>query len=68
MSSSKTWLTTQDLADRYDIPLATVRRWRLRGGGPLGVRIGKHVRYAESDVLAWEMERRQAEKAAATGS
>jgi hypothetical protein len=61
MNLAVTWLSNEDLAARYGVPLATVRRWRLRGGGPPGVRIGKHVRYLETDVLAWEAAKRRAE-------
>ncbi len=35
------------------MPLATVYRWRTRGGGPRGVKVGRHVRYRDADVEAW---------------
>ena len=61
--ATKEWLSNQQLAQRYDVSLDTVRRWRLHGDGPAGIRVGRHVRYALEDVEAWEDERRQAEQA-----
>jgi hypothetical protein len=50
-----TLLTTQEVADRYRVPLNTVHAWRMRPGrGPRGMRVGKYVRYRLEDVLAWE--------------
>ncbi|UXM93304.1 MULTISPECIES: helix-turn-helix transcriptional regulator [Paenarthrobacter] len=47
-------LTPQELADRLSVPLSSVYGWRARHTGPLGMRVGKHVRYRIEDVLAWE--------------
>jgi DNA-binding transcriptional regulator YiaG len=52
-----TWLTTEDLARRYQVPVATVRTWRHKGTGPDGVVFGRHVRYSVSEVERWERER-----------
>ena len=49
----ETLLGPQELADWLGLPLATIYRWRHHGEGPPGYRVGKHVRYRESDVLAW---------------
>ena len=49
----ETLLGPQELADWLGLPLATIYRWRHHGEGPTGYRVGKHVRYRESDVLAW---------------
>lgn len=48
------YLTIDDLAERYRIPVQTVRYWRVRGNGPKAIRIGRFVRYHVDDVLAWE--------------
>jgi DNA-binding transcriptional MerR regulator len=48
------YLTIDDLAERYQVPVATVRYWRHRGEGPKAVKIGRFVRYKFNDVLAWE--------------
>src|SRR2546423_4316776 len=37
------WLSQQDLAARYQKPLATIRYWRHSRTGPQGVRIGRQV-------------------------
>lgn len=47
-------LTTQELADRFGVPLQTVYGWRVYHKGPRAMRIGKYVRYRLEDVLAWE--------------
>ena len=56
--------TTEDLAARYRVPVATVRAWRLKGYGPIGIRIGRHVRYSLAECRRWE--RAQAEAQAAS--
>lgn len=48
------FLTVDDLAERYQVPVATVRYWRHLGTGPKAVKIGRFVRYRLEDVLAWE--------------
>lgn len=47
-------LTPEELADRLGIPKETVYRWNSRGGGPRRMKIGRHVRYKLTDVIAWE--------------
>ena len=46
-------LTSGGLAEYLGIPVSTVRDWRASGKGPCGVWVGKHLRYAVSDVQAW---------------
>lgn len=55
--------TPEDLAERYGLPLNTIREWRRKGTGPRSFRAGKFARYRESDVVAWEEQ--QVEKQAA---
>ena len=40
------------------VPLRTVYRWRSRGEGPPGYRVGRHVRYRVEDVDHWLDEHR----------
>jgi excisionase family DNA binding protein len=47
------WQSPEDLAAELDVPLGTIYRWRYQGSGPVGHRIGRHVRYRRSDVEAW---------------
>jgi excisionase family DNA binding protein len=50
-------LSPEELAAYLGVPLATVYRWRSRREGPLGMRVGRHVRYRLSDVERWLEER-----------
>ena len=49
-------ITIQEVADRIDIPVQTIYRWRSEGKGPRGFRVGKYVRFRLEDVEAWEQE------------
>ncbi|HZD24135.1 MAG TPA: helix-turn-helix domain-containing protein [Acidimicrobiia bacterium] len=46
-------LSVQDLAAYLDLPVATLYAWRYRGLGPSGFRVGRHIRYRQSDVDRW---------------
>lgn len=52
------WYSPQELADTLEIPVRTVYAWRSRGLGPVGVRIGRHIRFRDSDVEAWLAQQR----------
>lgn len=45
--------TVEEVAAYLQVPAATVRRWRLHGAGPRGIRIGNHVRFDWADVEDW---------------
>ena len=51
-------LRPDELASLLGIPLATIYRWRSRGDGPCGIRVGRHVRYRREDVEQWLDEQR----------
>lgn len=51
-SIQRRW-TVDDVAEYLGVPIKTLYRWRCQGYGPIGVRIGKHIRYAPEDVIAW---------------
>lgn len=53
----ETMLSPVVLGRQLGIPVASIYAWRSRGEGPRGFRVGKHVRYRQSDVDAW-LERR----------
>ena len=55
-------LTVQQLAELFQVPIATIYRWRSQGVGPRGMRIGRHVRYHRSDVEAFLAEARKASR------
>ena len=43
------WATCAELG----IPVHTLYRWRYKGDGPTGYRVGRHVRYRREAVEAW---------------
>ena len=46
-------ITIDEVARRLDIPKKTLYQWRYKGTGPRSHRLGRHVRYRWSEVLAW---------------
>ena len=46
-------MTLNEVSDLLGIPVATLYRWRHRGEGPPGYRIGRHVRFRRAAVEAW---------------
>lgn len=50
------WLSRVALAERLDVPIATVKYWAATGRGPKFAKFGKHVRYHIDHVIAWENE------------
>ncbi|MDI3406062.1 helix-turn-helix transcriptional regulator [Streptomyces cavernicola] len=47
------YLTPEDIAAMFGVPLETVYQWRKKRTGPPGFRIGRHVRYDPVDVRAY---------------
>mgnify|MGYP001571415582 FL=1 len=52
-------LTLDDLAEYLQIPKRTIHAWRYRQEGPTAIKVGKHLRYRQSDVVDWLDEQRQ---------
>ena len=46
-------ITIDEVSRRLSIPKPTLYRWRHFGTGPRSHRVGKHLRYRWSEVLAW---------------
>jgi Helix-turn-helix domain len=46
-------LTESDVAERLQVSLASVRRWRLEKRGPTFVKVGALVRYRPEDLELW---------------
>jgi excisionase family DNA binding protein len=46
-------MTLGEVADYLRVPQATLYCWRYRGVGPIGVRVGRHIRYSRSEVDRW---------------
>lgn len=55
------YLTPEDIAELFDVPLETVYQWRKKRTGPPGFRVGKHVRYDPAAVHTWIAEQMQAD-------
>ena len=59
---TNTYLTTEDLAKRYELKTTTIKRWRSKKTGPMYYKVGALgrspktplIRYKLADVLAWE--------------
>ncbi len=47
------FLTQSQVAELLRLPVRTVESWRLTRSGPSWVKLGRHVRYEQSDLLAW---------------
>jgi predicted site-specific integrase-resolvase len=62
-SSAMTFLTPDQVAERYQISPDSLKEWRYKGVGPKYLRIGKRVRYREADLERWEQEREAANRA-----
>ncbi|MET9413465.1 helix-turn-helix domain-containing protein [Streptomyces klenkii] len=58
------YLTPDDIAALFGVPLETVYQWRRKRTGPPGFRVGKHLRYDPADVQRWAAERKAAQSAA----
>lgn len=46
-------MTTLQLSEMLGVPVDTIYAWRHRGTGPVGYRVGRHVRYRRAAVEAW---------------
>ncbi|MBF6547711.1 helix-turn-helix domain-containing protein [Nocardia brasiliensis] len=52
--SSEVWLTTEDLARRFQAPVKTIAVWASTGKGPRYIRVGRYRRYRLSDIDEWK--------------
>ncbi len=46
-------LTIPEVAEMLRTSDATLRYWRSTGKGPLSFRVGRHVRYWDTEVAEW---------------
>jgi predicted DNA-binding transcriptional regulator AlpA len=51
------WISRQELAERYGVPVKTPAEWASKGTGPRYAKFGRHVRYRLGDVIDWEQKR-----------
>lgn len=52
-ANSSRFLTAEDVASQLRIPLATLYKWRVLGGGPVGHFVGRHLRFKQGAVDIW---------------
>ncbi|MCF6379309.1 helix-turn-helix domain-containing protein [Nocardioides KLBMP 9356] len=55
VDASELW-TIDEVAAYLGVPKQTVYCWRTSGYGPAGFRVGKHLRWRASTVIAWTLE------------
>ncbi|MGV9870570.1 helix-turn-helix transcriptional regulator [Rhodococcus koreensis] len=41
------------LAEYLGVPKKSIYNWRANNKGPKGIRVGRHIRFREEDVIAW---------------
>ena len=50
---ARAFYSPRELAAHLDVPISTVRHWRLMGEGPPAYKFGRSLRYKVSDVEVW---------------
>ncbi|MFF4821195.1 helix-turn-helix domain-containing protein [Kitasatospora sp. NPDC001309] len=53
------FLTPEDIAAVFGVPLETVYQWRRKRTGPPGFRVGRHLRYHPDAVAQWVTDQTQ---------
>jgi len=49
----------EELAEYLGVPVQTIYDWRLSGRAPRAFKLGKHLRFAASDIAEWLEERHE---------
>lgn len=52
-ATSRRLLSQTELAEYLQVPVRTIEDWRTRSYGPRFIRVGRRVRYRETDVDSW---------------
>ncbi|GAA2838462.1 hypothetical protein GCM10010441_73520 [Kitasatospora paracochleata] len=47
------YLSPEDVAALFGVPLETVYQWRRKRTGPPGFRVGRHLRFDPNAVAQW---------------
>jgi predicted site-specific integrase-resolvase len=50
-------LTPEELAELWNVPLATLSQWRWNGRGPEFIKLGKRIMYRLQEVEVFEEEK-----------
>ena len=46
-------LSIDDVAGYLGVSVTTIYDWRVAGKGPRAIKVGRHLRFAVSDLMAW---------------
>lgn len=46
-------ISPDEVSERLQVPVATLYRWRSTNYGPPAIKVGKHLRYRQSDIDAF---------------
>jgi transposase len=49
-------MSTEDVAEHFEVTTRTIINWRKRGYGPRYALIGRRIRYRRQDVESWTTE------------
>ena len=52
-------ISIDELSEYLGVPVKTIYDWRLTGHGPCAIRVGRHLKYAISDVREWLASQRE---------
>ena len=52
-------ISIDELSEYLGVSVKTIYDWRLTGHGPCAIRVGRHLKYAISDVREWLVSQRE---------
>lgn len=52
-------LSIEEVAEYLGVAVTTIYDWRVNGGGPRAIRVGRHLRFAQVDLAAWVESQRE---------
>ncbi|WP_333768202.1 helix-turn-helix domain-containing protein [Streptomyces sp. IBSBF 2435] len=58
------YLTSEDIASLFSVPIETVYAWRKKRTGPPAFRVGKYLRYDPAAVRDWTAQQTARDQAA----
>ncbi len=60
-------ISIEDLAEYLGVPVTTIYDWRVAGKGPCAIRVGRHLKFAVTDVREWLAHHRESSPGRASG-
>ena len=52
-------MSISELSEYLGVPVKTIYEWRQNDRGPVGIKMGRHLKFAVSDVRDWVQQRRE---------